>query len=232
MKGIINSAFFIFCIILIYGFNPGDNCSMYAPIKEGMKLEMKSYSDKDKLTGTTKSNVISVKKAATGQTVEIKAETYDKKDNLSGNSTYNMVCEKGIFYVDMKTMLSQEQMTMFGDMQVNVEADKLDIPPDPKEGQELKNGSIIMTATTEASPISMKLSMTVTNRKVAAIEEMTVPAGKYKCVKITYDSEVKNLFTVKLKVAEWYSKEVGLVRSETYNTKDKLQSYSVLTSAR
>jgi hypothetical protein len=211
-------------------FLPGDECVMYAPTKPGMELELKNYNDNNKPTGSTKLKVLSV--ANGNKTIEMRAESFDKKDKAVGTSTYALVCENGAFTVDMRTMISQEQKENFKDMQVTIEGDKLDIPADPKPGQELKNGSVKMTGSSEGSPIKFNLTMNVSNRKVAAIEDVIVPAGTYKCVKITYDVESKMIFTVRSKGADWYSKDIGLVRSETYSTKDKLMGYTVLNSAK
>lgn len=223
-KSVILSAFVFF----LSAFLPADECSLYAPAKEGSEMEYKSYSDNDKLTGVNRTKVLAVRKTVTGQEVEIKSESFDKKEKAVGSSTYVVACENGNFAIDMRTMITQEQMSAFKDSKVTIEADKLDIPSNPQVGQALKNGSVKMTAVSEGSPITMKLAITITNRKVAALEDITVPAGTFKCVKITYDAESKLLFTIKTKGAEWYAKDIGLVRSESYNTKDKLQGYTVL----
>jgi hypothetical protein len=229
MKNIFKKASAILLAVTSLSFFPGDDCVIYAPAKQGMELEMKNFSDNNKPTGSSRIKVLSVTNG--GRSIELQSEAFDKKDKSVGTGTYVMACENGVFTVDMRTMISNEQKESFKGMQVTVEGDKLDIPADPKAGQELKNGSVKMTAVSE-SPISFKLTMTVTNRKVAAIEDVAVPAGTFKCVKITYDAESKNIFTVRMKMAEWYAKEIGLVKSETYNTKDKLQSYTVLNSVK
>jgi hypothetical protein len=74
------------------------------------------------------------------------------------------------------------------------------------------------------------MSTKITNRKVEILEEITTPAGKYKCAKITYDMEMKMGMVIKLKGVEWISQKVGIVRSESYDQKGKLMSYSVLSS--
>ena len=211
---------------VFFSFLPADNCGMYVLAKEGTLLEQKSYNDKDKLSGTNKIKVVSVK----GSEVQMEAESFDKKDKPLGKTSYAVVCEGDNFYVDMRSMVSQEQMANFKDMQFNITADRLDIPSNPKPGQELKGGKLEMISVSEGSPITMKLTIDITNRKVAALEEVTVPAGKFNCVKITYDAESKILFTVRSKMVEWYAKDVGLVKSETYSSKDKLMGYMVLAS--
>jgi hypothetical protein len=229
MKTIYRSILFTAITFGFCAFFPADECSMYVPAKEGSETELKNYSDNDKLTGRSVTKVVAVRKTAKGQEVELKSESFDKKDKAVSTSSYVVSCENGSFVIDMKSMVSQEQMASFKDMQVNIAADKLDIPANPQPGQALKNGTVKINSVSDG-PINLNLSIVITNRKVAAIEDVTVPAGTFKCVKITYDAESKMMFTIKTKGVEWYAKDVGLVRSETYNSKDKLGGYTVLAS--
>ncbi|MCE3260407.1 MAG: hypothetical protein K0S12_2048 [Bacteroidetes bacterium] len=211
-------------------FLPADDCSLYIPVKEGSETEYKSFNDDNKFTGMSRNKIIAVKKVAAGQQVEIQSESFDKKEKSIGTSTYVVGCENGSFSIDMQSMITKEQKESFKDANATITADKLDIPANPQVGQTLKNGSLKMTTVTSDSPIGLNLTISITNRKVAAIEDVTVPAGTFKCVKITYDAESKMLFTVRTKGVEWYAKDIGLVKSETYSSKDKLMGYTVLNS--
>jgi len=228
MKKVYRSIVFAAAVFSFCSFLPSDDCGMYIAPRAGMETEYKTYDEKDKLTGTNKSKVLAVRDG--GKEVEVSAESFDKKDKSVATSTYVVKCENGNFVIDMRAMVPQESMAGFKDMKVTVEADKLDIPSNPEPGQSLKNGTIKISSVSEGSPINMNLTMTVSNRKVEAVEDVTVPLGVFPCVKITYDAEVKMLFTVKTKVVEWYSKNVGLIKSQTFNTKDKLVGYTILNS--
>src|SRR5687767_654791 len=153
--------------IFAMAFCPSDECGIYAPVKEGTELEIKNFSASGKAEGSNRLKVISSSNTPTGQRVEMKSEAFDKKDKPVGTSNYVLNCENGEFFIDMRTMIPQNQTEAYKDMQVNVEADRLDIPSNPSPGQQLRNGSVKMTASSEGSPITMKLAMTVTNRKVA-----------------------------------------------------------------
>jgi AAA15 family ATPase/GTPase len=230
MKAIVKSIALGMAVVSFSAFLPADDCSLYIPAKEGSETEYKTYNDDNKFTGMSRNKIISVKKGAAGQQVEIQSESFDKKEKPVGTSTYVVGCENGSFSVDMQSMITKEQKESFKDAKATITADKLDIPANPQVGQNLKNGSLKMTTVTSESPIGLTLSVAITNRKVAAIEDVTVPAGTFKCVKITYDAESKMIFTVRTKGVEWYAKDVGLVKSETYSSKDKLMGYTVLNS--
>lgn len=216
--------------VVSMAFMPGDSCSVYAPSKKDMALQYSHFSAKDKPEGSTEMKVLDVKNDGPVTSIRVQSEVFDKKSKPVGTSTYELKCEGGTFYVDMQSMVSSEQKAAFKDMKLDVQGDKLDIPANPVAGQTLKDGSLQMKGSQEGSPISFNLTMKISNRKVEAIEDITVPAGTYKAVKITYDMDTKFMIPVKSKAAEWYVKDIGLVRSETYDKNGKLQGYMVLSS--
>ena len=79
-----------------------------------------------------------------------------------------------------------------------------------------------------------KLTVKITDRKVGQKESISVKAGTWECTKLTYNFSMKikvGLLSLPIdaKVTEWYSPEVGVVRSETW-IKGKMESYSEITS--
>ena len=218
--------------MLMLGFMPADTCNVYAPAKKDMQLEYRNFSAKDKPEGTTRMKVLDVKESGGNTTIQVQSEVFDKKDKPVGTSTYELRCEGGSFYLDMQSMVSSEQKAAFKDMKLDIQADKLEIPSEPTAGQQLKDGTLQMKGAQEGSPFGFNLTMKITNRKVAAIESITVPAGTYNAVKITYDIETKFMVTTRGKAAEWYVKDIGMVRSEFSDKNDKLQSYMTLQSVK
>jgi hypothetical protein len=130
----------------------------------------------------------------------------------------------------MRSMMSEDQMKSFQNMEVKITGDMLDIPSNPIAGQKLKDGTLNIALSSEGGPAFMNTTITITNRKVEGIETITTPAGTFECVKISYDVETKMLFTIHTHAVEWYAKNTGMVRSENYNSKGKLDGYTVLTA--
>ena len=75
----------------------------------------------------------------------------------------------------------------------------------------------------------MNMSVRISNRKVEAQEDITTPAGTFKCFKITYDVDSKVIFKTQGKGVEWISQQVGTVRTESHDSKGKMLSYSLLS---
>jgi hypothetical protein len=79
-----------------------------------------------------------------------------------------------------------------------------------------------------ANPM-LNQTITVSNRKVEGMEKVTTAAGTFDCVKISEDVEFKTIIKFQVNTVSWYSKEVGLVKSESYR-KGKLMGSTELSS--
>lgn len=217
---------FIFTVFASATWSQG--CEGFYPLKAGAVIEMKSFSAKDKLTGTSRQTVLESTQTADGMLLKVKSEQFDDKDKLVFEQTLEMRCNDDIFYMDMESFLDPNAMSGFKDMEVSVDASDLAFPSNMKVGQTLPDGSVSMKVSGGIAMFNMTVN--VTNRKVEALESITVPAGIFECYKITYDTDVKSIVRVTTSTTEWVSKNVGMVRSETYDKKGKLSGYTVLSS--
>ena len=109
-------------------------------------------------------------------------------------------------------------------MNMDIDIDNVQLPSDLSVGQSLDDGSIVISG-----DLPMTMRVDITDRKVAAKEKVTTPAGTFECYKITYTIKTKMMMGRESKAAEWIAKDVGLVKSESYKNNGKLMSYSLLT---
>jgi hypothetical protein len=113
-------------------------------------------------------------------------------------------------------------------MEAEISGDALEIPNHLSAGETLPDGTMEMKV--GSGGITMvNIRMSITNRKVEAEETITTPAGSFDCIRMSQESELKMLIKKKFKNVVWYAKGVGMVRSENYDSKGKLESYSELT---
>ena len=74
-----------------------------------------------------------------------------------------------------------------------------------------------------------RAEISVFDREFVTTETVNTPAGAFYCTKVKYEM---NIWTPKETIKgygyEWYAPNIGIVRSEQYNNKKELQSYSVL----
>lgn len=205
------------------------DCVFYCPVKEGTITETKHYNAKDKLQSTDKQTILSKTVNGSDVAVTVKSESYDEKDKLQYSKNLTFECKNGIFYFDMQNMLDPQAMSGYKDMQVKITAKNLEMPQKLVPGTTMADGNMQVQLSNQGMTL-MNMTVNVTNRKIEASEKITTPAGTFDCYKITYDVETKMMFKVQSKGVEWIAKEVGVVRSESYDSKGKLMGYSVLSA--
>jgi len=201
------------------------DCTYYFPVKVGSSMEIKNYNDKDKLTGSAKSKVLD----HTGNTIKYTSEVFDNKDKSISKGNFEIRCENNEAIVDMSSYMKGFNKDAFKGMDVKVDSKAMSIPPSLSVGQKLNDGEVTMKISNQGVDV-MTIFTKIYNRKVEALEDITTPAGKFKCAKITYDIESKSVMLMRTKGIEWISTKVGVVRTESYDQKGKLTSYSVLSS--
>ncbi len=218
----------IFCYSSISALRAQD-CPMYYPDKENTQMEYKQYDKKGNLSGSSIQKITSIKKSAGSTEIEVSAESFDAKGKSLGTANLTARCEGGVFYVDMSNYLGQQSSDAYKDMEMSVEGGNLEMPSGMKAGDVLKDGDLKMSFSSGGMTV-LNMEVSITNRKVEAVESLTTPAGTFECYKISYDIATKMMITVKMKGVEWYAKNVGMVKSESYGKDGKLQGSTVLSS--
>ncbi len=224
MKKILISIISLFFIV---NFADAQDCLSLYKHKKGTKIEMTDYDKKGKVTGKSVETVLSRSK----EKISLQIESYDiDADTVNFTSEYDMFCKNGNIYVSMKSYMDSKQMAAYQGMDIAIDASDIEMPSHPKSGQKLNDGNIKIVITNQGVKM-MTLTIDITNRKVEKRENITTPAGTFDCYKLTYDISSKiGFIKVNGSAAEWYSEGVGKVKSENYNKKGKLMSYSELTS--
>lgn len=206
------------------------DCESFFPVDKGTFTEMKNYDAKGNLSGTVRQTVTDVQSKGNGLVIKVQSESIDKKDKSLGIQELEMRCEDGVFYMDMKNFYNQAAMGNNEGAEVTIDAKDLMFPANIKPGETLPDGS--MTMSFASGPIPMNTSINIFNRKVEAIENITTPAGTFEAYKISYDIEMKVPIKITSKAIQWYAKNAGAVRTESYNKAGKLMGYSELTTLR
>jgi hypothetical protein len=214
--------------VLSIGSVLAQECVSYYPVKQGFMSETTSYDAKSKVTGMTRTTVLSNETTPTGYKVTIKSETFDAKNVSNGSGEYGYSCNGGKFVLSMKNFFNPSTAEAYKDMEVVMDATDIDMPANPTPGTELQEGRLTMTASTNGFTV-MNMKIRMYNRKVAAVETITTTAGTFECIKLTYDMDTDAMFKMTTKGVEWYSKEVGAVKTETYDASGKLVGSSQLT---
>ena len=186
----------------------------YCCVTKGAELTYTDYDAKGRETGTT----TTVYKDVTMMSELDYDVVMETTVNVSGTvSTMNTTMEVR----NGNAMISMGQ----GDIDLTAtDPELLRIPNKLAVGYQLPLGEMIVDLG------GFRVKSTVTENEVIDREEITTPAGTFKCyvVKQTYEGRVmgiKSSTTTKI----WYARGIGMVKTESYN-KGELFSTSVLTS--
>ena len=120
-------------------------------------------------------------------------------------------------------------MQAYQNMEVDVDASDFEMPNlDEAEGTQLKDGSIRIAIGGGAPGLTMNIS--ITDRKIEKKESYTSPAGTFDCIVLSQKVKTKMVVNIEGSSKEWYSENVGVVRTESYNKSGKMTGYSLLTA--
>lgn len=202
---------------------------IFFPTKEGTVLIYKSFDKKDKETNTVKYTITHLKIDGSDMDITYLVESLDPKEKLVFKEEITIHQKGDKLYFDMSNFINKAAFQQNGEIpaEIQVTGNNLEVPSNPKPGDVLPDANIEMAM--KLGFVNMKMSANVTNRKVEAIEDITVKAGTFKGYKFT--SEVNSVvmgMKVNSKNTDWYAKGVGIVRTESYDKNGKLQSYMEL----
>lgn len=221
-------------LLLVFAFTTGaaiSQCNPYYALDEGSEWELESYNAKGKLTGKNHQKVVSFNESGDGYTAGIETTSYDHKGKALMTGQLEFKCAGGTMIIDMRNFVNEEQLKAFANADMKMETENLELPSSLSAGQTLKNGKIAITASGSAFP--MKMTITISDRKVQAKESVTTPAGTFDSYKITSKMTMQNQMGVtintEMSVTEWIAPKVGVVKSESYSKQGKLMGYTLLS---
>ncbi|NND61721.1 MAG: hypothetical protein HKN48_00855 [Flavobacteriaceae bacterium] len=227
MKQLLLSAIFIISSVLA---SAQTNCEVFIPTEIGSQWELTNYNAKGKEQGKIKYELIDKKTSGDETTFKVKHSTFDKKGDHQFTGEFVAKCVNGKFHFDMAYLMDGSTMQVYQNMDVDVDATEYEIPNfSDSVGTVLKDGALNVRVGTEGAYL-LNLNILVTERKIDTFESITTPAGQFDCLVLSQKVSTKLLMRIQSSTKEWYAKDVGLIRSETYNRKGKLQGYSELTS--
>lgn len=202
---------------------------IFFPTKEGTVLVYKSFDKKDKETNMVKYTIKHLNIKGSDMDITYLVESMDPKEKLVFKEEITIHQKGDKLYFDMGNFVNKAAFQQNGEIpaEIQVTGNNMEVPSNPKPGDLLPDANVEMSM--KLGFVNMKMSAQVTNRKVEAIEDITVKAGTFKGYKFT--SEVNSSamgIKIKSNNIDWYAKGVGIVKSENYDKNGKLQSYMEL----
>jgi len=221
--------FALICLLTVTTISGYSQCNQYYPLEDGKEWTYENFNQKGKSQGTQLQKVVSFESTASGYEATLQVDLFDQKGEPVTNMELAMECQDGNFYFDMNKFVSGDQLKAMGDFEITVTADHLEYPANLSVGQDLEDATIAVSA--KDSPVPMKITVNIINRRVESTETITTPAGTFEALKISSQSVMETQIglkmTMKMDMVEWLAKDVGLVKSESFR-KGKSSGYTLL----
>jgi hypothetical protein len=197
----------------------------YLLLTNNAEIEMSMFDKKNEPSGKVVYKVLS----SNGKEAKVVSKVYNEKGKEMGGGEGIYKCDGTNFSFDMKAMLPSDQSKAMNmkDMEVKTNSATLNYPSNMTVGSTLPDNEF--TADTYSGTMKlMGMSFKVTNRKVEGKESITTPAGTFDCFKITSNQDFKTIFNFNVQMTEWFSPNVGVVKTEAYR-KGSLFSSTLIT---
>ena len=192
--------------------------------KVGAELTyMNKKSAKGKATGYSKMTIKDVQGSGGNMTISYENESLDKKGKPFDPRQVvplTVIIQDNTITLDMKGMFVDAMKDQA--VPVNVTGTSMEIPNDLRPGQALNDAE--MTMMMDLGIMKMITVVKMTEGKCEAVENVTVAAGTFSCHKVsqTVTTTVMKKTTV-MKVITWYAPNIGTVKTETWDSKNKLK---------
>lgn len=219
--------FLLLSLLILPSIAKTQDCLQYYPLTQDDSFAFETYDHKDKLEARMEYTVIE----RSGNEITYHVKLFDKDGELSSEMDFDLLCENGVAKVNMKNFVPQrslEQMQSLESMDLKVEGDYLEFPNALSVGMTLPDATMTMRATVEGLGTMMSTTVTISDRKVEGMATVTVPIGTFECFKMTSTTNVKSSFLkLKSQTVSYIDPEEGYVKSESFNKKGKLESYTI-----
>jgi len=194
-------------------------CNHFLYLQKDKVVEMTIYNKKGEPNGKQVYQVSDVSTSGGTITGKLNSEMFDKKGKSTVKANSSVQCNGGVFFIDMKLMLPQQQAEQAEstDAQVSAQSSYIDYPANMKVGDQLKDGNFSMDV--KRGSMTQTVTMQITERKVLAQESVTTTAGTWDCFKISAHTHLSIKtgpigIPLNYDYTEWYAPGFGLIKSD------------------
>ena len=219
----------LFFIIGIISLTAQDNCSKFYPMTEGVSMEYTNYNKKGKVEGISSYQITETNTEGNTTNATMAIILKDEKGKEIYNTDYKLSCTGNMVTLDYESLLSSDMMKQYGEMDIEISGNDIEIPNDLSVGQNLNDANVTMKI--GMGGINMNIAVDMLNRKVEKKESVTTPAGTYDCYIVYSENQSKMMMANQVYPSRvWLAEGVGMVKQETYKKNGDLMSSTLLTA--
>ncbi len=225
--------FFIGLFLTISSTIFSQKCDIYFPLLENNGVQYQSFDRRNRPQGTQEMIVKEVINHSDHIEAIISTTFTDTKGRETSGFEQTVLCKGNEIILDIQSIIDQSALQGFSGAEVEISTIEIAFSNDLKVGMTLPDANLTMSSSVMGRQ-SMTMTFTVRNRVVEKTETIETPAGTFNCFKIT--SEIHTETRIMginredtSKSVDYWAPGVGSVRNEHYDSKDRLQSYMVLS---
>lgn len=207
-----------------------DCTATYGLLKEGLRLEYTNYNKKGEADMTIRQQCQKVETRQDTLVATMDAQATNAKGEQTFARSFDLKCLAGVIYMNMQSVMPAQQgsESQSGGLEMQIEGGEMAYPANMQPGQTLPDAEMVIKASTGGLQL-MKTRYKIVHRTVETAEKVTTKAGTFDCLKITYDLEMNLLGKKTYHSAQWFAKNVGMVKTENYDKKGGIESSMQLT---
>ncbi len=229
---IISILIFLICIL------PGPDvaaqgCPDGLLYQENTTLEYKTYKKKkSKPTYISRHQVIKLQQLEDRTLAHIKCGIYERDGDLEYSFDYFIGCKDDKLIIDKAILGDPDNLVLFDDKEFSFDGKNIHYPANAKPGDTLRQAAHIVEVNTGPVKIAT-IATDAISRIVEAEQNVVTPAGTFRCLRISYVTELKRgskafSFTSRNYIVEFVTPGLGVVRSEVRKKSGKLKTYTQL----
>jgi hypothetical protein len=189
----------------------------YIFMKKGRTIETTTYNAAGKVTAKAVMLVNDVTTSGESSTATVTVQNFGPTGSLTGTNTGIYKCNNGTFIIDLASLMPQSGPVKFS-------ASTMEFPAGMTVGQQLPSADMTMAMTMGGKAI--KATYQFTDRKVVDEENVTTPAGTWKCLKITFKFTTAyvglNMPPSNTTGTQWYAPDFALIQWQLNTTTAKI----------
>lgn len=210
-----------------------DDGEPYQALKKGTKIVYTFYDGKGNITGYNNQEVLEITYAPNSVDAVVSGTQTDRKGKVQSDATVSLHYKNGNFHVDLLGIMQPKEMQGI-DVEAEASGRDMIVPGKLEPGQTLPDAQATFKMKVKSGDAAFDmppLTFRVFNRRALQAESVETPMGKFICFKIIQTVEADYpLIGKQLSTSiTWIGKGLGVIKTETYDKKGKLQSRMLLT---
>lgn len=205
----------------------------FFPTKEGTVLVYKTFDKKDKLTSQVRYTIKKINKNGSDLDITYLCESMDAKEKPVFSEEVTIHQKGDRIFFDMSNFVNKAAFVQEGQIspQLEVKGNELQVPLNPQPGDVLPDANVEMAL--KMGFVNLKVLAELTNRKVEAVEDVTVKAGTFNAYKFSCDVNSSAMgVKTKARNLDWYARGIGTIKTETFDKNGNLMSHTELMEIR